>query len=260
MVAPLFADLLGVRVELATGFDTDTLGTFTRDVVRQGSQLEAARKKARKGMELLGLDLGIASEGSFGPDAFGLFPSNFELVIFIDRSRNLEVVGRAEGPAHHLHERVATREALDAFARETDFPAHGLVVRPDDQNDPRIRKGLVDWPALHAAFDEALAASRSSVVFVESELRAHFNPTRMGTIRLATENLINRIRSECPRCRRPGFWAVERIAGLPCRDCSSPTDEARAERWGCVTADHFELREVNAGRFADPSRCPLCNP
>ena len=60
-MAPLFAGGLDVRLELAMGFDTDSFGSFTREVARQGNQLEAARAKATKGMELLALDFGIAS-------------------------------------------------------------------------------------------------------------------------------------------------------------------------------------------------------
>ncbi len=259
-MAPLFAEVLDVRLELATGFDTDSFGSFTREVARQGNQIEAARAKAKKGMELLALDFGIASEGSFHPGIFGLYASNLELVVLVDRLQGLEIVGRAEGPSHHFHKRVTTRDDLEVFARKAGFPKHGLMVRPEDDYDPRVRKGLTDWAALHAAFGEARAESRSSVVCVESDLRAHMNPTRMATIRRATENLIRRIQSECPRCQSPGFWAAERITGLPCRDCGAGTVEARAERWACVTGDHFELRDLNVGRFADPARCPSCNP
>ncbi len=259
-MAPLFADALDVRLELATGFDTDSLGSFTREISRQGNQLEAARTKAKKGMDLLALDFGIASEGSFHTGAFGLFASNLELVVLVDRRHGLEIVGRAEGPSHHFHDRVTTRDDLEVFAQKAGFPVHGLSVRPEHDCDPRVQKGLNDWPALHAAFGQALAESASSVVWVESDLRAHMNPTRMATIRRATENLIRRILSECPRCESPGFWAVERIAGLPCRDCKGATFEGQAERWACVRCDHFELRDLNAGLLADPARCPSCNP
>lgn len=260
-MAPLFAESFGAELELARGFDTDSLGTFTRDIARQGDQLEAARRKAEKGMELVGVRCGVASEGAFGPvDPFGLFPWNVELVVLIDRVRGIEIVGRAQGAAHHFHEKVATHDALAAFASRADFPKHGLVVRPDGESDPRIQKGLVEWSLLHAAFDEAMAQSSSGAVFVESDLRAHMNPTRMEMIRKATANLVERMKSECPDCGTPGFWLVERIAGLPCRDCHLPTHEARAERWSCVAADHSEIRDVSAGRFADPYRCDTCNP
>jgi len=138
VIGPLVRESLGVEVELAVGFDTDTLGTFTREVVRPGTQLDAARKKAQKGMEILGASYGIASEGSFGPDPFGLFPWGLELVILIDRARGIEVVGRARGPGRHLHDHVSTPEALDAFAERAGFPEHGLVVRADGPDDPHI--------------------------------------------------------------------------------------------------------------------------
>ncbi len=62
IVAPVLEAALGCRVTHVTSFDTDLLGTFTRDIPRAGTQLEATRKKARLGMELAGLPLGVASE------------------------------------------------------------------------------------------------------------------------------------------------------------------------------------------------------
>ena len=62
-LAPVLEPALGCRVERVGGYDTDQLGTFTREIPRAGTQLEAARRKARIGMELAGLPLGLASEG-----------------------------------------------------------------------------------------------------------------------------------------------------------------------------------------------------
>jgi len=260
VIGPLFRVSLGVDVELALGFDTDTLGTFTRDVARPGSQLDAARDKAQKGMEILGASYGIASEGSFGPDPFGLVPWDVEFVILIDSVRGIELVGRAQGPAWHRHDHVFTQAALEAFAERAGFPEHGLVVRADGPDALPIWKGLKDRAALGAAFAEALALSKTGKVFVQSDLRAHMNPTRMELIGQATQDLIRRMKSLCPRCQSPGFWVVERIAGLPCRDCDSPTNEARAERWACVVADHAEIRDLETARVADPQWCNACNP
>lgn len=260
VLGPVFAEKIGAELVLTTAFDTDRLGTFTRDVARAGDQLEAARAKATKAMELLGLPCAVASEGAFGPDRFGLFPWNVELVVLVDRERGIELVGHAEGPAFHVHEHVSTHHALAALAKRARFPEHGLVLRPDDRDDPRIAKGLVDHEALHAAFDAALSAARSAKVFVESDLRAHLNPTRMAIIRRAAEDLAARIASACPRCGTPGFWAVERIPGLSCRDCGAPTSVAHAERWSCIASDHAEVRSLGADRQADPRECSICNP
>ena len=100
VIAPILEQGLRCTVEHVTGFDTDLLGTFTRDIGRSGTQLEAARRKARKGMELSGFSLGMASEGAFGPDPFtAMFPWNVELLVFIDDTLGIEIVGMAQGAA-----------------------------------------------------------------------------------------------------------------------------------------------------------------
>ena len=55
VIAPALEPALGCHIQLVTGYDTDQLGTFTRDKPRPGSQLEAARRKVRIGMALSGL-------------------------------------------------------------------------------------------------------------------------------------------------------------------------------------------------------------
>ena len=81
VIAPVLEPALGCQVVRVEGFDTDSLGTFIRDMARVGSQLDAARRKAQVGMELSGCPVGLASEGSFGPDPFtGMFSWNIELL------------------------------------------------------------------------------------------------------------------------------------------------------------------------------------
>ena len=261
VIAPLFLEALGACVERVDGYDTDRLGTFTREIPRDGTQLEAARIKARTGMKLTGLHIGLASEGAFGPDPFsGTLPWNVELVLLIDDRWQIEVCGLAQTPARHHHGLFGTIEALDDFAPQAGFPEHFLVVRPECDNDPRIRKGLSDWKSLRENFLWARSQSATGRVFVESDLRAHANPSRMQNIRAATENLILRIESRCPACSVPGFWLVERIVGLPCSWCGSPTREPRAERFGCIKCQHQEVRDRIAPDHADPARCDVCNP
>ena len=261
VIAPVLDAALGCRVERVGGYDTDQLGTFSRDIPRAGTQLEAARRKARIGMELAGLPLGLASEGSFGPDPMaGLFPWNVEFLVFIDDEQGLEIAGLAHGGASHAHLLTGDWAAACAFARQAEFPAHHLVVRPEGENDPRIQKGIAVWAELEAAFARARAQSASGQVFLESDLRAHANPTRMETIRLAAEDLVARLRSLCPACGAPGFWLLERVAGLPCADCGAPTRETRAEVHACLKCAQRETRERGEPGSADPGRCDYCNP
>lgn len=260
-IASVLDPALGCRVERVGGYDTDQLGTFTREIPRAGTQREAARRKARIGMELAGLPLGLASEGSFGPDPMaGLFPWNVEFLVFIDDEQGLEIAGRAQGKANHVHLLTGDWAAAEAFARQAEFPAHHMVVRPEGENDPRLRKGIVAWMELEAAFAWAQAQSAGGQVFLETDLRAHANPTRMEMIRLAAEDLVARLRSLCPACGAPGFWLVEHVAGLPCADCGAPTRETRAEVYGCLKCAHRETHERAETRYANPEWCDYCNP
>jgi ribosomal protein S27AE len=261
VVAPTLEAAFGCQVAHVTGYDTDLLGTFTRDIPRAGNQIEAARKKARLGMQLSGLPLGLASEGSFGPDPMvGMFPWNVELLVFLDDERGLELVGVAQGKANFAHVLAADWAAAEAFARQAGFPAHHLVVRPESEDDPRIHKGIAAWTELEAVFAWALAESANGRVFVETDVRAHANPTRMHNIRLAAEDLVKKLDSSCPACGTPGFWLVERVTGLPCGDCGAPTRETRAEVHGCLKCAHRETRERPDPQYADPGRCDYCNP
>lgn len=261
VLAPLLEGALGCRVERVAGYDTDLLGTFTRDIPRAGTQIEAARKKARLGMELAGLPLGLASEGSFGLDPMmGMFPWNVEFLIWIDDRLGIEITGVAQGKTNSAHVLAAGWEEVEAFARQAGFPEHHLTARPESENDPRIRKGIADWDGLAQAFRRACAQAANGCAFIETDMRAHANPTRMENIRLAAEDLVKKLRSPCPACATPGFWIIERISGLPCEACGAPTRETRAEVYGCLKCAHRVTRERTGRQYADAGRCDYCNP
>jgi hypothetical protein len=263
VVSPILARFPGCKVERVSGFDTDDLGTFTRDIPRYGNQLEAARRKARIGMQLSGASLGLASEGSFGPDPHtGMFPWNVEVLLFIDDIRKIEIVGVHQGPANSDHAWVSEWSELEAFAHRVGFPKQFLVLRPHSENDPRLRKGLDDWSSLRAAFAWVKhLGSADARIFVERDLRAHAHPERMDNIAKAAQNLAEKLNSCCPQCRTPGFSAIEAIPGLPCAACAMPTRDYRGEVWGCASCDYHERRGRGDGvRVADPAHCDYCNP
>ena len=261
VIAPVLNEALGCQVERVDGFDTDTLGTFTLDIPRAGTQIEAARKKARMGMTLSGLPLGVASEGSFGSDPFaGMMPWNLELLIFIDDLCGIEVVGVAQGSTRHV-QLVATDWAqAETLAHQAGFPEHHLVLRPAGDGAMRIRKGIATWPELKTAFDQAQAQAAQGQVLLENDLRAHAHPTRQDNIRRAAQDLAARLQSLCPACGTPGFWRVDLITGLPCGACGAPTRETRAETYACLKCKHQQTRARSGPAFADPSRCDYCNP
>jgi hypothetical protein len=261
VIAPALEGAAGCRVLRVSGYNTDLLGTFTREIPRAGTQLEAARKKARIGMELAGLPLGVASEGAFGPDpVVGIIPWNVELVIFIDDELGIEVIGTAQGQAVFSHQLVADWASAQSFAQQSGFPDHHLVIRPEKEDDPRIRKGICSWPDLEAAFAWALQQSGNGHVFLETDVRAHANPTRMRMIAAAAEDLARRLTSYCPECGAPGFGAVEQVTGLRCELCGLPTREKAAEVLACPKCSHRHTRPRSDRTHADPRYCDYCNP
>ncbi|ALK90223.1 DUF6671 family protein [Limnohabitans sp. 63ED37-2] len=252
---------LGCQLVHTDAYDTDQLGTFTRELTRAGSQLDTARKKATLGMALTGASVGMASEGSFGPDPFGAFmPWNTEVVLWVDPLQEIEITGFAHGPAQSLHRMVKSLQELERFATEAGFPEHHLVLRPENPDHPDMDKGLRDRDALVNAFVLAQAKSANGVVFVENDLRAFCNPTRQKTIVKATGDLIQKLLSVCPSCESPGYWLSQQVPGLPCRDCGSLTRLPKAEIWGCKKCGHEEQKTTNAQPWADPARCDFCNP
>jgi hypothetical protein len=260
VLAPVLRAHLALQVETYPHIDTDRLGTFTREVARVGTQLEAARAKARLAVEHGGGPLGLGSEGSFGPGPIALCAWNLELVLFLDTARGIEVVGRAQGPGRHIHGLADDVDTLLTLTEQIGFPDHGVVLRPDGPEAPSVDKGIADRATLVTTFTRMRAASTTGRVFVESDLRAHRHPTRMAMIERAGRDLAERLGTPCPHCATPGFGRTETLRGLPCGSCGTPTEAPRADRFACVICPHTEERARSGVSYGDPAHCPRCNP
>lgn len=261
VLKPVVEAALGCVIEHIDRYDTDLLGTFTREAPRPGTQMNALRRKARKGMELSGLPLGMASEGSFGPDPFtGLIPWNVELLMWIDDELGIEVVGVAQGPGRCGQLLTDDWAALEAFAAREDFPRHHLVLRPEHQDDSRVHKGLSDPAQLRRTFEACLGMAANGQVFAETDLRAFANPSRMERIGQAAADLVQRLQTCCPVCAAPGFSVTARVPGLPCEACGLPTAGHLSEIRTCLHCRHQVTVPRTDRRFADPAHCNHCNP
>lgn len=235
---------VGLEIKHTDAYDTDLLGTFTLDVPRYGSQLDAARKKAQIGMGLIGTDLGLANEGAFVADTYtGMASLNQELVILIDQALQLEITGFYIGPAQNNHSYVSNQEELEKFAHTALFPSHHLVIKPSDEYHPQSIKNISNIKQLKDAFEWASANSSKGIVYVENDLRAFANPTRMENIRQATIDLANKLNSLCPECQTPGYWIKDIQRGLPCNACGMPTNQEIAKIWGCLKCDYRDMEE-----------------
>jgi len=264
VIAPLLRGALGLRVRVAPGINTDRFGTFSRDIERTGSQLDAARAKIAAAFEMSpGARVAVASEGSFGPHSQIPFaPLAREIVVMKDRVSGLELVGHHAGmETNFSHAVVADLNGASAFAERAGFPGHGVIVIGcvDQQPAPgrALIKGIGNWADLQRAVETVIGTCGAA--FVETDMRAHRNPTRMRAIKRATLDLVRRVRSPCPRCARLGFAISQRLFGLPCSWCGGPTVALKAEVYACEGCGYREEHPVKA-TSADPGQCEECNP
>lgn len=264
-IAPRLTTALGIRPDVPPSFDTDRFGTFTRDVQRPADQLATARLKAQAALEMTGETLAIASEGSFGPHPdIPFVPCDRELVLLLDREHNLEIVGQAISTnTNYRSQTVRSVDEALTFARAVGFPKHGLVVMPTGQEpcSKAITKGITTKSILIAALDTALASSPTGTVHIETDMRAHFNPTRMEVIAVATDDLVRQIRQRCPHCDCPGFAIAQHNPGLPCAWCHTPTLLTLSVTSRCQRCQFEQTNAFpNGQETADPGNCPYCNP
>lgn len=196
VIKPILEKEFGLEIVLPSDFDTDRFGTFTMDIERSGSQLEAARLKALSAMEIMGLDLAIASEGSFGADPrIPFIQSNLELVLLIDRKHSIEVLGAHRSGETNMSGRyVSSVEEAVNFAKEIGFPDHAVVIRNKEKGRGLVYKGIKTEEELRTRVQKLLSHLFTKRVYIETDMRAHMNPTRMDKIAKATENLVSNLK------------------------------------------------------------------
>ena len=157
---------------------------------------------------------------------------------------------------------TSTSEIGD-FLERTGFPDHGLIVRPNAKSaeNRNLQKGIRSLADLRDAIGECGKVSPDGKARVETDMRAHMNPTRMRAIEQLSGKLVDRLATPCPSCTSPGFGQIDAKSGLPCMACGAPTELLAIEVFGCPACDHTERRPRADGiAAADPGQCPFCNP
>lgn len=260
-LAPILREALGVHVVVPGGLDTDSFGTFTGEVGREADVLSVLRSKCRMAMKMSGTDLAVASEGSFGAHPYIPFlPADEERLLLCDSRHGLEIQGGVlSSETNYSSGSFSGWEAVEAFARSAGFPDHGLILRTRKTEGEEIVKGITDHQQLRRAFD--MLQQVTDTVHVETDMRAMMNPMRMKVIAQAANDLVERIRSVCPQCGRPGFGVVRTDAGLPCRQCRMPTRSVLRVIYFCNGCGNKHEVLNPGGRSAeDPMHCDWCNP
>jgi hypothetical protein len=261
VIAPLVEKALGVSCFVAQNFDSDVLGTFTGEVDRKHDPISTARQKCLMAMELTDCDLAIASEGSFGqhPSLF-FVNADEEFLIFIDKKNNLEIISRELSAETNFDGReIQTEEGLFDFANSVGFPSHGLILRKGREESTDIFKGITDEIQLKNVFGHL--QQKYGSLYVETDMRALYNPTRMGVIEAAAKKLLDKINSQCPQCSMPGFGITDAKSGLKCSLCGSPTRSTLSYIRQCLHCHYLEEEMFPHNKTEeDPMYCDFCNP
>lgn len=261
LIKPAFDKYVGCEL-FEVNLDTDKLGTFSGEIERVAPPRETAIQKARLGMRETGLLLGIASEGSVGPDQVVPFiHSNIEHLVLVDDEKGIVI-----SETHRSFEITAATitaapgQDLTPFLEKADFPNHALIVRPNTQIKSNCIKGITDYEQLMDAIDISSRLSLNGFVVIESDLRAMHSPSRQRNIEEVAKLMSKRVRQLCPNCQMPGWGRVGYETGLNCSECELENPNAiRQERLGCVKCDHVEPGNLIAS-VLDPAQCNFCNP
>lgn len=259
VLKPVLEQHLGVQA-VTTYIDTDRFGTFTGEIDREKSAFETARQKCILANELTGEKLILASEGSFGAHpVLGFVPADEEMLLLKDfqygveyRAKVISTQTNFAGASHYEWDQVLF------FASEVKFPSHGLIVKKEKDDTTHVLKNITDWTQLKEAFQ--YFKSKYGKAFVETDMRAMNNPSRMKVIEEAAHKLVNVIYTICPVCSSPGFEVKDVQKGLPCSYCNAPTQTAKAYVHHCQFCGHSETRSLQKKEKEDPMFCDECNP
>lgn len=261
VIAPIFEKELGVICFVDLNFDTDQHGTFSGEVERREDPVTTARDKCLIAMELNNCDLAIASEGSFGqhPTIF-FIPADEEILIFIDKKNGFEIIARELSSETNFNgSEIQTEKNLLEFAAKSNFPSHGLILKKSKNEFGDIVKGITNEDQLIKDFYSLI--DKFGTAYIETDMRAMYNPTRMKIIASATKKLIKKINSLCPVCNMPGFGITDAKEGLPCELCNFPTRSTISYIYSCQKCSYTKEDKYPKGKQTeDPMYCDYCNP
>jgi hypothetical protein len=261
VLAPILESSFAIKCSVPDNFDSDLLGTFTGEVERNDDPLSTARKKCLLAMELTGCDLALASEGSFGPHpSFFMVGADEEILMFLDKKNDLEVVVRHLSIVTNFNAaQVNSLDELLEFAEQSKFPSHALILRPSKNSGLQIIKDITNFDMLRDSYTNLF--EKYGIVYVETDMRAMNNPTRMRVIKEAAEKLVEKLKSKCPNCSSPGFGITDFKRGLPCEVCGFLTQSVSSAFYTCVKCKYSEEHKFPNNKYSeDPQFCDNCNP
>jgi hypothetical protein len=261
VISKHFTKELGVLCEVPDNYNTDQFGTFTGEKERKLSPIDTVKEKCLAAMKKYGFDLGVASEGSFGPHpAIYFIPADEEFMIFIDKRNDIEIVVKNLSTDTNFSGRIIKNDQeLLKYLNAIKYPSHGVILRKKQNSNEHTIKDIRTLKSLKKHTKDLV--DKNGEVYIETDMRAMNNPTRMKVIEDTAIKLIKAIQSKCPNCQLPGFVPIKFISGLPCILCGLPTKSIKSEILGCKKCG-FEIENLfpKNKRNEDPQFCDYCNP
>ncbi len=261
VMAPILEKELGVICITTENFNTDDFGTFSGEIERKYDPITTVRNKCLKAMQLFNCDLAVASEGSFGqhPEIF-FAPSDDELLIFIDKKNNIEILARELSTNTNFKgSEIDSEIDLIKFANDAKFPSHALILRKSKVSNVDVFKGITTTLKLKKYFK--ILMDKYGNVYIETDMRAMYNPTRMKVIESTTKKLLKKIKSQCPSCKAPGYSVIDAKPGLLCKNCGAPTRSILLHIFSCQTCNFSQEKLYPHSKTSeDPMYCDFCNP
>jgi hypothetical protein len=241
-------------------FDTDTLGTFSGEIPRTLSPLDAVRQKCLWALAHSSVRMAIATEGSFGahPYLLGL-PLHSELVMLKDSTTQKEWVEHLQTIETNFHaDTLLTEDDLINFAKRMHFGVNGILLSAD-KSGPSFLKDAKTMTELLHQFNEIKKQCKS--VYAQTDMRAHRNEKRMEKIQLLASRLYTRLKTPCPSCKNAGFGMTGITKGAPCSACHRATDSPLSEIHSCQFCSYSaQIRSSQFASQVEPQFCNYCNP
>ena len=258
VIGPALQEAFGMEYIVSEKLDTDLLGTFTGEVERVLTPVEAARQKCILALAECDADFAIGSEGSFGPHPTLYFlPADEEILLLVYRKRELEmVVKQVSLKTNYASFEQGAEQSVADFLQQIKFPSHGVHVK---SSATYVEKGIKSEELLNQTVQEAV--NRFGTFTLETDMRAMNNPTRMEVIEELAGKLVEKMKSCCPTCQRPGFSPTDVIRGLACSCCSLPTKSVKSLIYSCEGCHYTTYVDFPDSKTTeDPMFCDFCNP
>lgn len=260
-VFPVLNTSLSCQLRVCDQLDTDQFGSFSGEVKRLDTAFQTALSKCDTAQQEFGYDLILASEGSFGSHpSIPFLPSNQELLVLKDYKYNFTVSATFTSlETNSSAETISSMNGLEAFAQKVKFPSHALILKDHQTQFSEVYKGLSDKETLQHTFKALL--SKYGKAYVETDMRACFNPARQKVIAQTAQKLLKQLHSTCPKCRLPGFQVTSAQKGLKCSACRFPTNSILYQECCCQNCNFVKRNYYPDNRLlSDPAYCNFCNP